>query len=247
LCHGRGVEALRAEARGPVKAGFVHNPWNGIPETLDAEDIAVAAARFREINGWWLDPLFFGSYPQGEWERLGADVPTVAEGDMAVISQPLDFLGLNAYFGEYVGRGIEKPIRRENAATTDFAWKVEPEILYWSLKFLHEVYGAKELAVTENGCAWERGGLEDAHRVAYLREHLKGLALAAARGIPVGAYFAWSLMDNFEWASGYDLRFGLVHVEYATQQRTLKESAKWYSRVCRENRVVEDRFGIRLP
>lgn len=247
LCHGRGVEALRAEAKRPILAGFVHNPWNGLPLTLDPQDIAMTRAMFQERNGWWLDPLLRGKYPEKEWESLGSDVPDVHPGDLATIAQPLDFLGVNAYFGEYVGQGHEKPFKRDTAAVTDFDWKVEPEILYWALKFLHEDYGVEDLAVTENGCAWEEGGLEDAHRTAYLRDHLKGVALAASEGVPVTGYFAWSLMDNFEWASGYSLRFGIVHVDYSTQIRTLKESAKWYSGVCRENRLFEDRFGIRLP
>ncbi|MEN9353085.1 MAG: hypothetical protein RL318_410 [Fibrobacterota bacterium] len=247
LCHGRGVEGLRAEARQPIKVGFVHNPWNGIPQTLEPEDVELTRKMFQEKNGWWLDPLLRGKYPEKEWEGLGQDVPDVHPGDLSVISQPLDFLGLNAYFGEYVGRGLEKPIRRESSAVTDFAWNVEPEILYWSLKFLHEDYGVKDLAVTENGCAWEKGELEDAHRTAYLRDHLKGVALAVKEGIPVSGYFAWSLMDNFEWSSGYDLRFGLLHVDYATQVRTFKASAKWYAQVCHENRIVDDPFGIVLP
>lgn len=247
LCHGKGVEALRAEAVRPVLAGFVHNPHNLIPLTLEAEDVAMARSVFRERNGWWLDPLLCGSYPQKEWEALGADVPDVHPGDLQTIAQPLDFLGLNAYFGEYVGRERPVPFRRDTAAVTDFDWKVEPEVLYWSLRFLHEEYGIKDLAVTENGCAWETGGLEDAHRTAFLRDHLRGVALAASEGIPVSGYFAWSLMDNFEWASGYTLRFGIVHVDYETQARTLKDSAKWYSKVCRENRIEDDRFGLRLP
>lgn len=249
LCHGRGMEAVRAEARQPVKVGFVHNPRNLIPHTLSEADVALSKELFLEKNGWWLDPIFKGAYPAQEWESLGADAPDVLPGDLEAISAPLDFLGLNAYFGDQVSAEREDgtPWKRESALLTDFDWAVEPEILYWSLRFLHEGYGVKELAVTENGCAWEIDGLEDKHRLAYLRDHLKGVSLAASQGIPVTGYFAWSLMDNFEWASGYTLRFGLLHVDYATQERTFKASADWYARTCRENALARDPYGVVLP
>ena len=249
LSHGRSVEALRSESRRPLKVGFVHNPWNLIPDSLSEADISLARSYFLKANGWWLDPLLKGAYPEEALETLGTDVPDIQTGDMECISQKLDFLGLNAYFADRIaeGRNENRPWKREEALKTDFNWKVEPETLYWSLRFLHEGYGVKDLAVTESGCAWETGGLSDRHRLAYLRDHLRGVSLAASQGIPVNAYFTWSLMDNFEWASGYDLRFGLVHVDFDTQERTLKQSAHWFSRTARGNALAPDEGGVVLP
>ncbi len=246
LAHGRSVEAFRSEAPN-AKIGFVHNPWNIIPDTLAPEDVAAAGKEFVTRAGWWLDPLFKGAYPAAELAKLGADAPDVQPGDLACIAQPLDFLGLNAYFAERISAATGKVWRREEAAVTDCDWKVEPETLYWTLRFLHEEYAVKELVVTENGCAWEKGGLEDWHRVAYIRDHLRGVALAISEKIPVSGYFVWSLLDNFEWASGYSLRFGMVHMDYGTLTRTPKASAHWYACCAREHHIVPDEGGVVLP
>lgn len=249
LAHGHATRALRdVIGRDKVEVGFVHNPWPQIPAMAEAGDIEKAYDKYCQLAGWWLDPIYFGAYPEKEWQELGADVPAVHSGDMELIGDRPDFLGLNLYFGERVSVREEKAWRRDEAMRTDFGWVVEPEILYYVPKFSARRWNPGKIMITENGCAWEIGGLDDQHRIAYYREHLHALAQACSEGVPVAGYFAWSFMDNFEWASGYTKRFGLVHVDFESQKRTPKASAEWYSRVARENRVFDAGQGqIQLP
>jgi beta-glucosidase len=247
LAHAHGSRALRdILGRDRVEVGFVHNPWPQIPAMPLPEDIAKSYDNYCRLAAWWIDPLYFGSYPQAEWESLGNDVPDVLPGDMELIGDRPDFLGLNLYFGERVSAREEKSWRREEAMKTDFGWVVEPDIMYYVPKFSHERWNPGKIYITENGCAWETGGLDDQHRVAYYREHLHALAQACAEGVPVKGYFAWSLLDNFEWAQGYTRRFGLVHVDFESQKRTPKASAEWYARTARENRVWDAGQGVQL-
>lgn len=248
LAHGHAQRALR-DVLGcdRIEVGFVHNPWPTLPATSEEADVAAARDRFLKGTAWWLDPLYFGSYPAEEWERLGTDVPEVLEGELALIGDRPDFLGLNLYFAERVRAGETTAWKREDAAKTDFGWQVEPDIMYWVPRFVHEHWKPAKMFITENGCAWEIGGLDDQHRVAYYREHLDALAQACAEGVPVLGYFAWSLLDNFEWAQGYTKRFGLVHVDFESQIRTPKASAHWYARTAEENRIWDRGEGIRLP
>jgi len=247
LAHAHGGRALRdILGRDRVEVGFVHNPWPQIPAMPLPEDIAKSYDNYCRLAAWWIDPLYFGSYPQAEWESLGNDVPDVLPGDMELIGDRPDFLGLNLYFGERVSAREEKSWRREEAMKTDFGWVVEPDIMYYVPKFSHERWNPGKIYITENGCAWETGGLDDQHRVAYYREHLHALAQACAEGVPVKGYFAWSLLDNFEWAQGYTRRFGLVHVDFESQKRTPKASAEWYARTARENRVWDAGQGVQL-
>jgi len=248
LSHGYACQALRGVlGREKIEVGFVHNPWPFLPATGSAEDVALAKSRFIQKAAWWLDPLYFGKYPEQEWAELGPDVPEVQPGEMELIGDRPDFLGLNLYFGERASVLEEKGWRREEALKTDFGWVVEPDTLYYSTKFVHEHWNPGKMFITENGCAWELGGLDDQHRIAYYREHLLGLAQACAEGVPVKGYFAWSLLDNFEWSSGYTKRFGLIHVDFDTQVRTPKASAGWYARTVAENRIWDRGQGIQIP
>lgn len=248
LAHGYASQALRdVLGRDRTKVGFVHNPWPILPATDSPEDRELARGRFEKAAAWWLDPLYFGAYPAEEWEKLGADVPHVLPGDMELIGDRPDFLGLNLYFADRVSTREAENWRRPEAAKTDFGWVVEPEILYYVPRFAHDRWNPGEIFITENGCAWETGGLDDQHRVAYYREHLLALAQACAEGVPVKGYFAWSLLDNFEWAHGYTKRFGVVHVDFQSQARTPKASARWLERTARENRIWDAGAGIALP
>ncbi|HQF55693.1 MAG TPA: GH1 family beta-glucosidase [Fibrobacteria bacterium] len=250
LAHAHASRALRdILGRDAIEVGFVHNPWPTLPATTDPEDIELARATFVRDAAWWLDPLWKGAYPAEEWARHGADVPEVLPGEMELIGDKPDFLGLNLYFAQRISasQNDRQPWRREEALKTDFGWHVEPDILYWVPKFCQDEWNPGSQYVTENGCAWEIGGLDDRHRLAYYREHLRSLARACEDGVPVKGYFAWSLMDNFEWASGYSKRFGMVHVDFQTQVRTPKASAKWYADAIRENRVVDAAMEIQFP
>ncbi len=240
LAHGHGARALRdVMGRDNVQVGFVHDPWPTLPATPDPADVALARAAFVRTAAWWHDPVWHGRYPQAEWLEMGQDVPEVLPGEMDLIGDRPDFMGLNLYSAQRISatQNDQVPWRRPEAHRTDFGWTVEPDIGYWIPKFCADEWNPPEIFITENGCAWETGGLHDSWRTAYHRQFLTSLAQACAEDVPVRGYFAWSLLDNFEWADGFSKRFGLVHVDFATQERTVKDSGHWYSRVARENRI----------
>jgi len=250
LAHAHASRALRdVLGRDRISVGFVHNPWPTLPATDDPRDIAAARAVFLRNAAWWLDPLWKGRYPAEEWRNLGTDVPEVLPGELELMGDKPDFLGLNLYFADRVSPNQEegRPWKRSESALTDFGWTVEPDILYWIPLWCQEEWNPGSTMVTENGCAWEKGGLDDSWRVAYFREHLRSLAQGIRDGARVTGYFAWSLLDNFEWTSGYSKRFGLVHVDFETQERTPKASASWYARVARENRIFDVGAGPEIP
>jgi beta-glucosidase len=249
LAHGVAARALRDTlGRDSIEVGFVHDPWPTLPATPDPADVALARETFEAATAWWFDPLWKGRYPQAEWESLGDDVPLVQPADMELMGDRPDFMALNLYSAQRISASQNggKPWMRTAAYVTDFGWRVEPDIAYWIPRFCHEIWNPGAMYVTENGCAWEVGGLEDRMRTAYYREHLRSLAQACHEGIPMKGYFAWSFLDNFEWTSGYTKRFGLVHVDFDSQQRTPKSSAHWYSRVIRENAVFDAGTGETL-
>ncbi len=173
----------------------------------------------------------------------------VHEGDLAQIAEPLDFLGVNYYFGVEVAAGRrpeERPPSRFPLAedvvliepvgpTTAMGWEINPEALRGLLDRLHDEHPGLPLVITENGSAFDEvvgpHGVDDPERIDYLDRHLRVAAQAIAAGVPLQGYFAWSLLDNFEWALGYEKRFGLVRVDYATQERRVKESGRWYADV----------------
>jgi beta-glucosidase len=159
---------------------------------------------------------------------------------LAAIHRPPDFLGLNIYSSQAVvgADGVEHEYER-HFPRTDMDWCITPDVLYWALRFVHEIHGPGELFITENGCAFgdqvdAQGRVPDYARLEYLRGHLRGVRRAAAEGLPVAGYYVWSILDNFEWSHGYSKRFGIVHVNFGTGARTVKESGRWYSRVARE-------------
>ncbi|MGI8335507.1 GH1 family beta-glucosidase [Actinomadura scrupuli] len=238
LGHGLATQALRAAVPG-ASIGIVNNLTACEPASDSPAD--VAAARRMDGHGvrWWLDPIHGRGFPQDMIDVYGVDLPE-RPGDLAVMAAPLDWQGLNYYFPTVVAddpaapppfvREIEQPgVRR-----TALDWEVRPEGLERLLMRLTEDYGARRIHVTENGSAWHDvvgpdGQIDDPDRTRYFQEHLAACGRAIRRGAPVAGYFAWSLLDNFEWANGYDKRFGLVYVDYATQRRTIKGSGHYYA------------------
>jgi len=199
------------------------------------------------INRWFLDPLVGRGYPQDMVNAYGDEMAFVQPGDMETLSVPLDFIGINYYHRSVVRS--EKVSEAENAPRTVFSgdvtemgWEVHPESLYKMLGRLYFDYDFPVIHITENGAAYvdevsADGEVHDPKRVSYYARHLQQVHRAVEAGIPVKGYFAWSLMDNFEWAYGYSKRFGLVYVDYQTQQRIMKDSAKWYAYVIQNNAV----------
>lgn len=243
LAHGLSVQAIRARAKKTPIIGMAPACNVGIPDTQSDADIEAARKHTFGVTSesawhlaWWLDPVFLGRYPQDGLELFGDAVPEYTDEDMALISQPIDFFGMNMYHGKRVRAGddgapVELP-RPSSAPITALKWPVEPECLYWGPKFYFERYG-KPIVITENGLSnedWEMldGKVHDPQRIDYLHRHLRELGRAADDGVQVGGYFQWSLMDNYEWAEGYKERFGLVYLDYPTQRRIPKDSFYWY-------------------
>ncbi len=254
LAHGKAVQAIRAGSSRSVSVGASNTGSYFIPDSDRAVDIEAARARNFAIvdqhffnNTWFADPMLLGRYPGDGIELYGADMPPVPDGDLETICQPLDFFGTNIYFGHYGRAGDDggfEEVEIPDLAHTDMGWPVTPEVLYWGPKFYHERY-ALPVVITENGMAGAAtehdGYVDDEARIEFHRDYLRELARAIEDGVPCPGYFAWSLMDNFEWAEGYAKRFGLIHVDYATQRRTLKNSAYWYSHVIAANEVSDTR------
>jgi beta-glucosidase len=228
LSHGLALQALRAAG---VKAplGIVLNMSPTTAATGSAADAAKAAREYATFVRWYMDPLFLKQYPQG------ADLPVcdvVQPGDMDTIAQPMDFLGVN-YYTRIWASASTRPVPPPNAmGVSDMGWENYPQGLTELLYKIHADYDLPPLYITENGCACAdvevNGKVADTARIQYLHTHLAALQAAMAAGVDVRGFFYWSLMDNFEWNSGYAKRFGLIHVDYATQKRTLKDSARWY-------------------
>jgi beta-glucosidase len=249
LAHGWTVPVIRRNSPG-AQVGITLNLSGQTPASPSAADRAAAWQQDGIKNRWFLDPLSGRGYPADIVQHYGNPMDFVQAGDLEAIAAPLDFLGVN-YYARGVVRNSVVP-EAENAPRTVFpnpertemGWEVYPEGLYEILGRVHFDYRFPALYVTENGAAYldqigPNGQVDDPLRVAFLKEHLAAAAQAIAAGVPLRGYFAWSLMDNFEWAHGYSKRFGLIYVDYPTQQRILKTSAHWYRRVIAANAVVD--------
>jgi beta-glucosidase len=246
LSHGLALQALRAEGC-RAALGIVLNLAPIHPATGSESD--QARARLDDGRGvrWYMDPLFKGEYPDDVLEFLGADAPRVEAGDMAAIAQPMDFLGVNYYSRSVASADGSFDVKQSGLPLTDMGWEVYPRGLTELMLRLHRDWRVPPLYIKENGAAFldERVGdrVDDGDRVAYLQAHIAAVADAIEHGVPMAGYMVWSLLDNFEWASGYAKRFGIVHVDYATQQRTMKDSALWYRDFLRRQR--EHRHALR--
>ncbi|MEW2116023.1 GH1 family beta-glucosidase [Streptomyces sp. NPDC005474] len=249
LGHGLAVRALRAAGATDIGIANSHGPtWPASQEPADLE-----AAGFYDLllNRLFADPILLGEYPDGLGELMPGDV----EADLKVISEPLDFYGVNYYSPTKVGApqgtdiefgGLTIPAELpfsvqeiEDVPVTDFGWPVVPEGLTELLTTFQGRYGDRlpPVVITENGCSYE--GLDDQDRIAYLDGHVRALHRALEAGVDVRGYFVWSLLDNFEWAEGYARRFGLVHVDFETLTRTPKASYGWFRELLRAQRQQE--------
>lgn len=244
LGHGKALQAMRAAVPPGTKLGIVHNSASVSPLMETVEDIDAARREYYERNAWLLEPLLQARYPAEPWKEAGEDVPEVQDGDLELIGAPVDFLGLNTYFsGSNVSARLGVREFEPWFPRTMMTWPITPDTLYWTVRFTHELFSPPDMYITENGCACpdqvkEVNGnavVEDFARVQFLREYLRGVHRATAEGLPLKGYFAWSLLDNFEWAGGYQYRFGLVHVNYETFHRTPKESSRYYAGVIARN------------
>lgn len=241
--HGLAIQAMRA-SRDSVPLGIVLNPQSVYPST--EEDVEVAARHEIFNNGLFFEPLFKGSYPADIVKYLGDRLPAHWYDDMSTIHQKLDFWGLNYYTPMYVSSSLAKDaaypasrhVPRQNVPQTDFGWEIDASTMTDVLIKLNGDYALPPCYITENGAAFNHeardGRVADQPRISYLRSHLGATRAAINAGVDIRGYFAWSLLDNFEWAEGYQMRFGLVHVDYATQTRTLKDSAIWYRQLIED-------------
>ena len=248
LAHGTAVQAIRANAKSGTQIGLAENANVYVPVIENSRQIEAARRATREGNAPFLTAVMEGKYTDGYLEREGANAPKVEIGDMKIIGSALDFVGLNVYTPEYVraddsaaGFAVEKRQTSFPRMASDWLY-IAPEVIYWAVRNVSEIWKPKSLYITENGCSADdvitpEGRIEDTDRVMYLRNHLTHLHRAASEGYPIKGYFLWSLLDNFEWADGYSKRFGLHYVDFKTQARTPKLSAEWYREVIARNAV----------
>ena len=246
LGHGLAVPALRRDSAG-AEVGIVLNYSPMHPATDSEEDHFAARLHDGFVQRVYLDPLAGRPYPADVIEKMGVSLDMAQGDDMTRIAAPIDFLGLNNYTRDVV-RANPPDAASEAAADdverTEMGWEVYPAGIYEMLMRIAREYPFKALYITENGAAFAdtvgpNGEVDDPRRVAFLRDYISQAGRALAEGAPLKGYFVWSLMDNFEWAYGYSKRFGLIHVDFATQARTPKRSARWYRRVIAENAVLE--------
>ncbi|MBX2801542.1 MAG: beta-glucosidase [Myxococcales bacterium] len=254
LSHGLAVPVLRQHAPA-AEVGITLNLTPAYPASDSIGDALATERIDGHINRWFLDPVHGRGYPADQWAHyveeghLGKAEPTwLRPGDLDTMAAPIDFLGVN-YYSRALGRGpepgnhprtIEPP---PQSSKTDIGWEVAPQGLLDLLLRLQRDYGTP-LVITENGAAYhtgpdEDGRVRDTARIAYYASHLDACALAIEQGVDLGGYFAWSLLDNFEWAEGYSQRFGLVYVDYATQRRVIKDSGRWYADLARTGALPE--------
>ena len=245
LAHAEAVRAIRA-ARPTARVGICHDVNFAVPATDTDEDVAAADRHDGAMHRWFLDPTFGRGYPadmltwydrHGLLEGIDVDAVNAAE--------PIDFLAVNYYRRERI---VDAPVRDDwgigagvmdrVGERTGNGWEVWPDGLRSVLTRIHDEYQPAELAITENGATFPDtvtadGAVDDSDRRHYLERHITSLADARAAGVPVDAYFVWSLLDNFEWGEGYNHRFGVVHVDFESQRRTVKASGRWYAELLR--------------
>lgn len=251
LAHGQAVQVFRAGGY-TGEIGIVLNLGHHIPLSDGEADRAACRRADAGTNTWFLDPLFKGRYPEELFAWIGPHAPPIQAGDLALISQPFDFLGINYYMTHGVrfsheGGLLKTATEQVSAPTwgqTAMGWGINPPGLTALLLRLKEEYGNPKVYVAENGCALEdvpdeNGFVADVGRINFLRAHFLAAHEAIRAGANLQGYYVWSLLDNFEWAHGNDQRFGLVRVDYATGQRTPKQSAHWFREVIAQNGVQE--------
>jgi beta-glucosidase len=251
LSHGLAVPVIRQNVP-DAEVGITLNFEEFVPASASAADYHAARIRQGNYNRWFLDPVYGRHYPAdlvAEYEANGYlpnGMDFVKEGDMEVIAAKTDFLGVNYYTRSVVrdenaaGNLPQTEFKAPDPELTEMGWEVYPDGLYRLLNQFHFSYRVPKIYITENGCSYldrpdENGRINDQRRITYLRDHLDAIARAISNGVPVSGYMQWSLLDNFEWAYGYLQRFGIVYVDYETQQRYPKDSAFWYRDVIARN------------
>jgi beta-glucosidase len=257
LAHAASTNAMRA-VRNDILTGPVLNQARHVADDLnDPAQAHAANIGDAHQNRFWMDAFMKGSYPQVLLDNYGDELTSVIkDGDLKAATVKNDFIGINYYFDNRIGKSLGgKPEwhsisgmfeldidETPRGALTDMGWPLTPNGLEDLLVRWHKEYGTAlpDLYITENGAAYDDGPdangiVKDQRRIDYLQTHLKAVSNAISQGSPVKGYYQWSLMDNFEWALGYEKRFGIVHVDFDTQKRTIKESAKWYSNVIKNN------------
>jgi len=231
LSHGLASQAIRS-SHSNVDVGIVVNLSPVSAATQSPADLLQATREDGLLVRWYLDALLRGKYPADVLEYLAADAPKTLAGDAELIAQPLDFLGVNYYHPIVSTAARPFSPARDGATVTDMGWEVAPAQLAELLLRIDREYELPPLFITENGAAYRdtviEGGVQDEDRRTYIESHVRAVADAIAGGVDVRGYFVWSLLDNFEWASGYTKRFGIYYVDYATQARILKQSGHWY-------------------
>ena len=252
LAHGRAVRALRKYGGDGLKIGLAQCGRVYSPRTDSPADIEAARRAMFDLSGdyrnalfsasLWSDPILKGDYPEAYYRIYAGVLPEIADGDRELISQPIDFYAQNVYHSipaQACGDGWKEAQLPVGNAKTAIGWPIVPECTYWGARFLYERYH-KPVIISENGMSAHDvvsldGKVHDPNRIDYLHRHLLALRKAAEEGVEVAGYFEWSLMDNFEWANGYNDRFGIVYVDYQTQERIPKDSAYWYQQIIAQN------------
>lgn len=250
LSHGHSVQILRSIVP-DCKVGFAptgnfYHPETNSPEDIEAAKIAtfdITPENWHMSVAWWSDPIMLGKYPEKAVQEFGENMPKIGPKDMELICQPLDFYGTNLYLSFQVKADDQKGyviVEHEvGHSKTGIGWPVTPDGLYYATKFVYERYQTP-IFISENGfsahdCISLDGKVHDPNRIDFLNRYLLALGKSVQEGADIAAYFHWSFMDNFEWASGYGERFGLVYVDYKTMQRIPKDSAYWYKDMLEQN------------
>lgn len=251
--HGQAVINLRKYSVRPVKIGYAPTAGVACPASDSIRDIEAARKQYFSLSdadgrwfwnvSWFSDPVIFGKYPEEGLKKFAKYLPEITKEDMELISQPIDFLGQNIYNGYTVKANEngepEFVNRKPGYDKTCIDWPITPEALYWGPKFLYERYHLP-IYITENGMSCHDavsldGKVHDPNRIDFLNKYLSCYQKAADDGVDIAGYFQWSLMDNFEWTKGYSERFGIVYVDFVTQERIPKDSAYWYRDTIKEN------------
>jgi len=250
LGHGMAVQAIRAKGKKGTKVGPAEVIECAVPMIETPEHIKAAETATRERNAPFLTVMLEGKYTDAYLKEAGADAPKFTADDLKIISSPMDFVGINVYRPMvYVVASDQAPGWREIPFASahpkmSSSWHtLGPEAMYWAPKLVQSLWKAKEIFITENGCATsdvvaDDGTVYDTDRVMFLRSYLTELQRAVADGVPVKGYFQWSTMDNLEWTQGFGNRYGLVYVDFKTQKRTPKLSAAWFREAAAHNAVV---------
>jgi beta-glucosidase len=244
VAHGLAIQAIRAAAPA-VDAGIVLNLGPQVPASSHPFDLEAAAESHTWLNRWYLDPIVGRGYPEAPRWAAGLGRGEVLNGDLALIAQPVDFIGVNYYSRNWIRSPLLPPLPPTGPGpeVTGMGWEVYPEGLGEVLEFVASRTGDLPLFVTENGAAYPLDGSapeRDPARVSYFRRHLAVAHDAIARGVPLAGYFAWSLLDNFEWAQGYGPRFGIIHVDYESLERRVRDSGRFLGAVARSGRLPLD-------